>query len=344
MNKVVKSPPVLAATLIGLLAILACNFGVQPPGPAAEPSVPAPVSGPPPTAPSVTHLVQPVQLPVDRNNHAGDYDSSTTASKHVAPGGDRFAFDLFERPFNANTMDIYFPYLDIQDAIVYSDATWIYMNIVLKGTDKDGHLPGKYAAEVDTNLDGRGDWLIVVGAPASTTWSTEGVQAWQDAYHDVGGGKPIVADSHPGDGYETLAFNQGNGNDPDVAWARISPEDAHSVQIAFKKALIGSPASYLVGAWAGADQLNPAWFDLNDHMNAEQAGSPIRDFATYPLKQLPELDNTCRMSVGFQPKGTEPGVCPLPPSSPQGCQLTAQMCYNQSMDFDSRNCQCVPFG
>lgn len=350
MNRIVTSPPVIAAASIILFTVLACNIGTPRPGSGPEGSVPAPAAsgapggGPPPTSPPVTHLVQPVQLPTDRNNHAGDYDSSTTARQNEAPGGDRFAFDLFERPFNANAMDVYFPEIDILDALVYSDATWVYANLVLRGPDKEGRFSGRYAVELDTDLDGRGDWLILAQAPASTTWSTDGVGAWEDANNDVGGKLTIEADSHGGDGYETSVFDAGQGRDPDTAWARISPDDGHSVQLAFKKALIGNPAQYLVGAWAGHDQLNPSLFDLNDRMSAEQAGSPIRDFATYPLKQLPEIDNTCRMSVGFAPTGREPGVCPVEPKKLQGCQLTAEMCYAQGMDYDSRNCKCVVFG
>jgi hypothetical protein len=304
-----KSSPVFAAILVVLLTALACTMGSQPPAATDEPAQLVPVAGPTST-PGITHLVQPGELPAERSNHAGDQDSSTTAYAHRAPGGDRLSVDQFERPFNADKMDIYFQYLDIQDTTVFEDDTWIYMNIVLKGPDENGHLSGRYAAEVDTNLDGRGDWFIVATAPASTAWSTDGVQAWRDLNHDVGGGKPIWADKQSGgNGYDDLVVDSGKGDDSDAAWARVSPQDPNSVQIAFKKSLVGSPADYLLGAWSGADKLDPALFDLNDHFTNEQAGSPLPDFATYPLKQLPALDNTCRMSVGFEATGREPGVC-----------------------------------
>ena len=38
--------------------------------------------------------------------------------------------------------------------------------------------------------------------------------------------------------------------------------------------------------------------------------------AQYPLKQLAELDNTCRWSVGFTPDGTEPGLCHIAQPEP----------------------------
>ena len=304
MKNKVLSPRVLTVSVVILFAILACNIGSQAP----TPIVPIQSIVASPTT-SIAHVIYPIDVPVARTNHAGDQDSSTTAARHFAPGGDKFSADLFERPFNADTMDVYFPYLDIQDATTYADDVWIYMNIILKSPDKESHFPGEYAVEVDTNLDGRGDWLVVASALTSTQWTTDGVQAWQDANHDVGGRNPIFADNQStGDGYETLVFDQGKGNDPDAAWTRISPQDANSVQIAFKKSLIGNSARYLLGAWTGSpDQLKPALFDFNDHFTTEQAGSPLQDLITYPIKQLSELDNTCRMSVGFEPKGTELG-------------------------------------
>ena len=60
---------------------------------------------------------------------------------------------------------------------------------------------------------------------------------YQDANGDVGGKKPVVSEAPPqsGDGYETLVFDQGQGSDPDAAWARVDPNDPSSVQIAFKR-------------------------------------------------------------------------------------------------------------
>jgi hypothetical protein len=334
MKKVPASSPVFAAFLVVLLTALACNMGAQPTA-AIDPTQPTPVAGQSAT-PSVTHVVQPGELPAERTNHAGDQDSSTTAYAHHAPGGDRLSIDQIERPFNADKMDVYFQDLDIQDVTIYEDDTWIYVNIVLKGPDANGHFSGRYAAEVDTTLDGRGEWFVMATAPASTTWSTDGVQAWGDQNHDVGGSKPIWADKQSeGNGYDDLLFDSGQGNDPDAAWARLSPQDPNSVQLAFKKSLVGNPADYLLGAWTGTGQLNPAAFDLNDHFTNEQAGSPLPDFATYPLKQLPELDNTCRMSVGFEATGQEPGVCQSTVNT--SCEKSCPQYYIQ---YPYPDCRC----
>ncbi len=255
--------------------------------------------------------VAPVDLPLNHTDQATDTNSSVDATKKRAPGGDSFVNDLYERPFNANTMDKYFPYLDIVDTQGYIDSTWGYATITLFGNDANGHLPGKYGVELDLDLNGRGDWLILVSDPSSTDWSTQGVQAWKDANADVGGTVPIVADKvvSNGDGYETLVFDQGkNSDNPDGAWARIS-SDNKTVTLAFKLSMFGSPKSYAMGTWAGTD-LNPAMFDYNDHMTHIQAGDPNPGLQLYPIKALAEIDNTCRLAIGFVPTGREPGLCP----------------------------------
>jgi hypothetical protein len=277
----------------------------------------------------------PISLPLKHVDEAGDINSSLVAAKKMAPpGSDAFVKGLFERPFNANTMDTYFPYIDIVDIQGYIDDTWGYETITLSGVDANGHLPAKYGVELDLNRDGRGDWLIIVSNPSSTTWSTQGVQAWKDTNGDVGGIIPFAADKavSNGDGFETLVFDQGKGSDnPDGAWSRISPDDNKTVQVAFKLSMLGSPKSYAMGAWAGSD-LNPAMFDYNDHMTHLQAGDPDPSIQLYPIKGLSEIDNTCRLAIGFSPTGIEPGLCstfikqhhesggpnPVPPPPPPG--------------------------
>jgi len=157
-------------------------------------------------------------------------NSSVDATKKMSPAGsDAFVNNLYERPFNANSMDTYLPYIDIVNTQGYIDDTWGYATITLSGNDTNGKLPAKYGVELDLNKDGRGDWLIIASNPTSTQWSTQGVQAWKDTNGDAGGAIPIVADKVPssGDGYEILVFDQGKGNNnPDGAWVRISPDDS----------------------------------------------------------------------------------------------------------------------
>ena len=330
-NKI--SPFMLLVSCLILISASACGGATQPLDPTPDaPATTAPVGvAAQPAVPTSTAGQQgvppPASLPDKREDQATDTDSSTTAAKKMAaPGSDTFVNDLFERPFNAPAMDQYFPYLDIVDLQGYIDATWGYATITLSGPDANGQLPDKYGVELDLNKDGRGDWLILVTKPVSTDWSTQGVQAWKDTDGDVGGTTPITSDkASSGDGYETLVFDQGKSSgNPDDAWARISSTDNKTIELAFKLSMIGNPKSYTMGAWAGAD-LNPAMFDFNDHFTHILAGDPDSNVQFYPIKVLFEIDNTCRIAVGFQPNGNEPGLCltfikqkikPGPPSGP----------------------------
>ena len=104
-------------------------------------------------------------------------------------------------------MDTYFPHLDIVDTFVFQDETWIYGSIIIKGLDSNKSLPGKYAVELDLDRDGKGDWLIIASNPASTDWSVDGVQAYQEANKDVGSVYAMLTDEKAtGDGFETTCF------------------------------------------------------------------------------------------------------------------------------------------
>lgn len=320
-----------------IASILACGL---PAGSAATAeatevvSTQIPIDSAPPTDISVIqHQTIPVSLPAERSSHAGDYDSSTTAANQTSAGGDRFTFERFERPFNANTMDVYFSQLDIVDTFVFQDDTWIYGTITLKGPDASNTLSGKYALELDLDIDGKGDWLIVATKPSSTDWKVEGVQVFQDANKDVGLELPMLTDKDAvgGDGFETTVFDQGTGNDPDTAWARISPTDPNTVEISVKRSALGTPKKYLINMWAGNSLIDPVLFDLSDHFSHEQAGAADKALEFYyPIKAVSEIDSSCRMAVGFQPTGQEPGLCEVlvpvvPGTTPQGCQATQRV-------------------
>jgi hypothetical protein len=208
-------------------------------------------------------------------------------------------------------MDTYFPELDILLATLHMDDTWIYLTLDLAGTDTNGRFSGRYALEVDTNRDGRGNFLIVAENVDATEWSVAGVQVWEDADGSVGGIIPVLSDkskaSH--NGYESLLFDAGKGDDTDLAWARLTPSEPAGVQIAVKRSLLSSEA-FLWGGWAGRDALNPSLFDLNDFYSIEEAGSALADSIFYPIKLLSEVDNTCRQPVGFAATGNEYGLCP----------------------------------
>jgi len=261
--------------------------------------------------PTVPHFTHPDDPP---GNGASipDSDSSLTARNHHAQSGDNFNANLFERPFNANSMDVYFPQVDIQKASMANGSPWIYGSISVKGPDPtSGQLDASYAFELDLNKDGRGDALIVANNPVQGDWTTDGVQVFVDPDHQVGGNAPIHAEIMPqGNGYEQKVFENGLGADPDLAWVRVAPEQPNTVWFAFKSSLISNAPKWMWGAWAQHGGLHPEFFDYNDHFTAFQAGSPLAGDSNYPIKELAEMDNTCRWVIGFIPTGSEPGICP----------------------------------
>ena len=307
MSRSIPSRISILITFGVLLAATACQIksaNGSTPGSVSAGSAPA--AGAVPSAPGVV----PVDLPTSRLDHASDVNSQANAKLKAVSWGDVFVQDLYERPFNANTMDKYFPYLDIVDAQGFKDDTWGYATITVANTDPNGALPGQYGVELDLNKDGRGDWLVRASSVTSTQWSRAGVQAWKDTDGDVGGAAILAADNNAqgGDGYETLVFDQGKGSLTDGAFARIKPDDPKTVEIAFKLDMLGGASSYALGAWAGTN-VDPSLFDYNDHMTHAQAGSPNPGDTIYPLKQMAEIDNTCRLAIGFVPTGKEPGLC-----------------------------------
>jgi len=273
-----------------------------------EPALPVPQSN-----------VVPVNLPEAMSGHASD---QVSALDKAISGGDRFTFGQFERPFNSEKMDVYYPSLDIVDTIIYQDDEWVYGIIQLSSLEETNLVTGKYALELDTDRDGRGDWLVLVAKPASTDWTVQGVQIYYDENDDVGNVSAMYTDeATDGDGFESLFFDQGTGADSETAWVRTSPVNPDAVEISVKRQALGIPNSFMVNMWAGTSLLDPSHFDLNDFFTHEQAGAANPGFELYyPIKSVFELDNSCRLAIGFQPIGTEPGLCktlvPVNPAEP----------------------------
>lgn len=283
----------------------------------AESDVPAPEA-------SVVAPKSPSDPPAYLDSQITDETSEATAAEARAPGGDNFNRNLYERPFNASTMGIYYPDIDIQAATLTQTNDWVYVTIRVVGQRLDSDFLGSYAVEFDLNGDGRGDTLVNAFVPGSQ-WSTAGVRVWKDANRDVGNGVPVESDPPQiGNGYETLVFDQGNGEAPDLAWARLLPQESNllqfnlpqtrDIQIAIRPSVIENDTYYLWNVWASRDLLKPAWFDYNDHFTFKQAGSPLKELVEYyPIQSLYALDNTCRQSVGFTLTGYELGGCKPPP-------------------------------
>lgn len=247
-----------------------------------------------------------------------DNDSSPYIKAKSINSGDNPLNDLYERPFTAREM-IYQPDADIISVDVARDEIFYYFTIHLQGLEpKSQSLTGSYAIEFDRTLTGRGDLLVTATRPGPD-WSTDNVNILLDKNKDVGGPKPIVADrGFKGDGYESRQTMSGDLS----AFARLEPGNSTALQIAVNRKVIGLQEKFLWGAWASKSELNPDWFDLDDHFGKSEAGSPIRSSPDYPLKALHSLDNTCRLNFGFFPSGFVPGMCifgPIPSHPGEAC-------------------------
>lgn len=260
----------------------------------------------------ITHYMTPSAPGVNHESGVTDATSVNSAAERRAAAGENFAEGLLERPFNANTMDTYYRYLDIDRAWLNHDSTWLFVMIQMVGVDESGKLSGAYGAEFDLDVDGRADFLVIANQPG-TEWSVAGVQVWQDSNKDIGNSVPVGSDPpQRGNGYETLLFDAGMGNDPDLAWARVDPGNPQVVQLAVKYSALNNDPAYMWGTWA-QDQFHPEWFDYVDHFTISEAGSASTlQSQYYPIKALAAVDNTCRWAVGFTPTGKEPGVCYVP--------------------------------
>lgn len=341
---------ILMAISLLVIAALACGLpaGATPTEAPTEAATEAPtaVVEAPPAQPEIQHTTIPVGLPENQSGQAGDFDSSKVLENGTLVGGDRFTFGRFERPFNANTMDVYFSQLDIVDTKVHEDDTWLYGTIVLKELKQSSSENEKYAIELDTTLDGKGDWLIVANKPESTEWTVKSVRIYKDENKDVGGEMPALTDEVPvdGDGFEALVFDEGVGNDADSAWVRISPNNPNAIEFSVKKTAVENPAKYMINMWAGTDILDTALFDLNDNFTHEEAGAADAGLEYfYPIKAVAEVDNSCRMAVGFQPNGSEPGICPVPQQQQGDPVPPGTSCPANTFLFCSQNgCFCFP--
>ena len=304
-------------------ATLACNLMAQlsatPPPATAAPALPptAPAATAPPEATlaptAINHLMRP-ESPGGAEGFIIDTNSQKTGAQGRAPGGESYQINRFERPFTAQSMQ-YLGHLDVGRAEIDRSGAWFYVTLFLQGVPPAEAIgQAAYGVEVDTDLDGRGDALVWALAPGAGEWTTDGVQVWQDLNKDVGGPTPLASEpGRGGTGYETLLFNGGVGTDPDMAWVRMAPGNSTAVQIAFKPTALGGDSSFLWGVWTDGGVKQPGWFDYNDHLSSDQAGSSLVELtALYPLKELFALDNTCRIPYGFTPMGGEPGMCELP--------------------------------
>ncbi|MCD4673999.1 MAG: hypothetical protein K8R77_15155 [Anaerolineaceae bacterium] len=315
------------------------------------------VEPPPPTATPEPEIVH-VALPAGGNGKGQmihDQLSQETAPEKRAYGGDEYPIGRYERPFTAEEME-YLPFIDIvqTDLIRDEDGGWIYTDIVVvESPSSAGDRRLIYGIELDNDLDGRGDVLVLAEKPESSEWTTDGVHVWKDVNENIGSKEPMRSDApHSDDGYEVQVFDAGKGEDADLAWVRLSPEMNNKIEIAFKLDLVDIGEEYyffLWGAWTFVDEAHPEWFDHHDRFTLEEAGSPLEDNPQYPLKAFFGADNTCRALSGLTPTSQLPGMCPMTVPQASGgeercpaencCPSATTACF---FHWDYGSCSCVP--
>ena len=242
-----------------------------------------------------------------------DTSYQLTAADKGAKEGDLYTANLFERPFT--TSMVYLPDVDIQKAAISADDLFFYFTITLASTHTGmDDFQGLYAGEMDTNLDGRGDYFIGALDPKGTTWTTAGVIVRFDSDKDVGGPDPVKSDApYSGNGYETTIAN----DQPAAAWVRVSPSNPDAVQIAIHNQLVGSPKQFLWGVTTDNGIKDPGKYDYDDTYTRTQAGSPyVEEPTLYPLKTVNSFDNVCRQLYGFSPTKRIPNMCYTAPKEP----------------------------
>jgi len=270
----------------------------------------------PPTATPIAHVYLPGE-PGWVSKYFYDTDSSTTAASKSAAGGDDYYDNKYERPFSQTDM-VYYPDLDILKAEISNDDNFFYISITVKGLNPTtGGFTGTFGAELDTDLDGRGDYLLYCDVPNFTEWKIDTAHAFKDSNNDVGAKVPTYPDtSNPGDGYDQMIFAPSILDDPDGLWCRQRAGADIKVDIAIHKPLVGNPGQFAWGVWTDLGLKQFAQFDYNDHYTFDQAGSPMAGNSFYPLKAIHSLDNTCRESFGFEPVEEIPGMCFVPTPTP----------------------------
>lgn len=213
---------------------------------------------------------------------------------------------------------VYYPDLDILKAEISHDDNFYYISITVKGLNPtSGNLTGTFGTELDTDLDGRGDFLFYCDVPNFTEWKIDTVHAFKDTNNDVGGALAMRHDaSYSGDGFETLIFSPSKLDDPDGMWCRQRSGGDVKVDLAIHKSLIGNPGTFAWGVWTDLGLKQPGWFDYNDHFTFDQAGSPMAGNSYYPIKEIHSLDSTCRETFGFEPAVEIPGLCFVPTPTP----------------------------
>lgn len=276
--------------------------------PATATITPSPTSEPPTSTQQIPHSLIP-STNIKPGKPTNDVVSVDTAVEGRAPYGDSYKANLFERPFLQDMT--YVADLDIISYNLAYDEKFYYVSIELVGANPNNDIGINYSVELDIDADGFGDYIIAAHPPYNVDWSTDNVQVVQDTNHDTGGLSAERSDGPlPGDGYDTVIFDGGRGDnvtDYDLAWVRVNAGSKATVQFAFKVGLAGS--KFIYGVLVDGGLKNYGDLDYVDRFSEDQAGSPVRDNKYFPLKALYAVDNVCREAFGFKGTNQEPQRC-----------------------------------
>ncbi len=260
--------------------------------------------------PVIVHVLVPGEPTEQSNTYVTDFNSIDFAEEGITYS-DQFFINRYERPFTVE-MQQYRGYLDLILTNLKVNPPWIYAVIFLADELPDVS-EAIYSLEFDNDLDGRGDFLVLAAMPPDDQWTVAGVVVLEDTNNDVGGPNPVLTDppeSVSSNGYESILFDAGLGNDPDLAWVRRSSTDPTSIEIALKQELVGA-GGFFWSVWADEGLRNPALRDYNDRFTFESAGSPYPDHEFYPIQAINLVDSTCRSWYGLEPVGDEMGICQI---------------------------------
>ncbi len=162
---------------------------------------------------------------------------------HIPKACDNTIDDFIERPVTTD-LQTYFPYLDIWQAQFGANRNWLFAQIrVFNAVSPTVTTDLYYFFKLDLNFDGRNSNVVVVSVknlPIDLiSWTVDGVQAWSDV-----------------DGTISTVFDQGVGADPDLVWARRSP---NMIEMAIKPSILNlnGPSRFAWSAWAYQGTLAP---------------------------------------------------------------------------------------
>ncbi|MEW6094116.1 MAG: hypothetical protein AB1531_09150 [Chloroflexota bacterium] len=287
-----KSHTIILTIVFLSMLIQACQF--QPSTPTPEPLVIAAPTDEPTPSPTVEPVIVDVSTATPTViQHVTRPDTPNyieTQSVRDCSVGERYlagepvsiptACDLWEVDFverpTTSTFDVYYPYLDIESAQFGATIDWLFARI----EPYEAALPADgsslyYAFELDLDFDSISEILISVQnlQLSDVVWTVDGVRAWRFR-----------------DGEVDLFFDQGIASDPDLVWARRTPDGW--VEFGFKPTTLDGDLIFAWWAWAYQGDLEASQF--------------------IPLDTMPDtlfaIDNTC--AFGFNGDATKlPNYC-----------------------------------